>query len=417
MPDRIALLDQSAREIIRGNDKGTYTIPTAGLYPYQWNWDSAIAALGLARFDIDRAWTELETLFTGQWDNGMVPHILFHEQDDGYFPGPEVWGGIGPLPSSGITQPPVAATAAKCVLEADRDAGLPRVDGLFDKLLSWHRWFMRWRLNHGAVCATHPWETGRDNAPDWDGAMAAIDPIGVGEYTRRDTSHVDAAMRPTKYDYDRFIWLVQRGKRLSWDEQAMLDDAAFRVMDPTLTFTLLRAQRDLASLGRELGRDVSEIEAAIAELETGTDSLWNATLGSFDSRDALSGDWANSISNASFLCWYAGLEAPAMRDTLAKVLEHVEFGVPSLDPRDPRSDCKRYWRGPVWGVMNMLIGTGLQEMGMTEGNELRASTARLIEQHGFSEYFDPRDGEPAGGQSFTWTAAVWLGWASPTAGA
>jgi len=68
-------LDQTALDILRTNDRGAYTIPTEGLYPYQWNWDSAFAAMGFAQFDVDRAWKELETLFEGQWDNGMVPHI------------------------------------------------------------------------------------------------------------------------------------------------------------------------------------------------------------------------------------------------------------------------------------------------------------------------------------------------------
>jgi len=76
-------MDAQAQNILRTNDKGNYTVPTAGLYPYQWNWDSAFAALGFAQFDIDRAWTELETLLSGQWDNGMVPHILFHSEDPG----------------------------------------------------------------------------------------------------------------------------------------------------------------------------------------------------------------------------------------------------------------------------------------------------------------------------------------------
>ena len=63
--------------------------------------------------------------------------------------------------------------------------------------------------------------------------------------------------------------------------------------------------------------------------------------------------------------------------------------------------------------MNTLIGIGLEEMGHAEGQELRALTADLIQAHGFSEYFDPLDGSPAGGKTFTWTAAIWLGWASP----
>ena len=410
------LLDQAARDILRLNDRGGYTVPTEGLYPYQWNWDSAFAAMGFAQFNVDRAWVEFETLFSGQWDNGMVPHILFHQVDEGYFPGPEMWKSVGPIPSSGITQPPVAATMVRLVFDRNPNVGLARLAPLYDKIVAWHDWFMAWRLDQGAVCTTHPWETGRDNAPDWDGAMAAIDPVGVGEYRRRDTSHVDSEMRPTREDYDRYVWLVQRGARLNWDDAAMLQDTPFRMADPSMTFTLMRAQRDLAELGRSLGRDVSTIEGQIAKLESGAQTLWNETLGCYDSRDTRTGEWANSISNASFLCWYGGLPAPQMRAVLTHVLEGVTYGVPSFTPHDPKFEAKRYWRGPVWAVMNMLIGMGLDEMDLPEGQVLREGTADLITKHGFSEYFDPLDGSPAGGGTFTWTAAVWLGWASPDAG-
>ena len=410
------LLDQAARDILRLNDRGGYTVPTEGLYPYQWNWDSAFAAMGFAQFNVDRAWVEFETLFSGQWDNGMVPHILFHQVDEDYFPGPEIWNSAGPIPSSGITQPPVAATMVRLVFERNPNVGLARLAPLYDKIVAWHDWFMAWRLDQGAVCTTHPWETGRDNAPDWDGAMAAIDPVGVGEYRRRDTSHVDSEMRPTREDYDRYVWLVQRGARLNWDDAAMLQDTPFRMADPSMTFTLMRAQRDLAELGRSLGRDVSTIEGQITKLESGAQTLWNETLGCYDSRDTRTGEWANSISNASFLCWYGGLPAPQMRAVLTHVLEGVTYGVPSFTPHDPKFEAKRYWRGPVWAVMNMLIGMGLDEMDLPEGQVLREGTADLITKHGFSEYFDPLDGSPAGGGTFTWTAAVWLGWASPDAG-
>jgi hypothetical protein len=330
------LLDQTARDILRLNDRGGYTVPTEGLYPYQWNWDSAFAAMGFAQFNVDRAWVEFETLFSGQWDNGMVPHILFHQVDEGYFPGPEMWKSVGPIPSSGITQPPVAATMVRLVFERNPNVGLARLAPLYDKIVAWHDWFMAWRLDQGAVCTTHPWETGRDNAPDWDGAMAAIDPVGVGEYRRRDTSHVDSEMRPTREDYDRYVWLVQRGARLNWDDAAMLQDTPFRMADPSMTFTLMRAQRDLAELGRSLGRDVSTIEGQIAKLESGAQTLWNETLGCYDSRDTRTGEWANSISNASFLCWYGGLPAPQMRAVLTHVLEGVTYGVPSFTPHDSK---------------------------------------------------------------------------------
>lgn len=412
---RVAALDAEAKSILLRNDKGSYTIPTQGLYPYQWNWDSAFAAMGFAQFDVARAWTELDTLLAAQWDNGMVPHIVFHQIDPGYFPGPDVWRGNGPVASSAISQPPIAATMAKFVFDKDPVQGAVRLEPLFDKLLAWHQWFLDWRLDNGAVCITHPWEAGRDNAADWDNAMAGIHPVDVKPYIRRDTSHVDSAMRPTKQDYDRYLWLVQQGVRANWDEATLRDSNPFRVADPTMSFTLLRSHRDLAALGRLLGRDVSRIEQGISTLLEGVKTLWNESGGYYDSRDARSGRWSGCLSNAAFLCWYAGVDSAVMLEHFHAVNSEVDFGVPSLDPRDLRFDSKRYWRGPVWAIMNMLIANGMDSMGIAEGAELRESTAQLIANYGFAEYFDPLDGSPAGGQNFTWTAAVWLGWATPNA--
>ncbi|WP_348540280.1 hypothetical protein [Ruegeria sp. R14_0] len=404
---------REARNILIANDRGGYTIPTEGLYPYQWNWDSAIAALGFAQFDLDRAWTEIETLFTGQWDDGMVPHILFHQQDEGYFPGPDVWGCNGPIPSSGIIQPPIAATMTRKIWEQDTAFGDSRMRALFPKLLAWHRWIMKWRLDEfGAVCTTHPWEAGRDNAPDWDNPMARMDASDVGEYKRRDTSHVNSDDRPTKFDYDRYIKLVQIGREAGWDQQALLSLNPFRVADPTMTFTSLRAARDLLAISEQLGLEAEGLSADIEKLETGARSLWNEGLRSFDARDAHTGEMADSVSNASYLCWYAGIESDKMLERLKTTLATVPYPVPSYDPEMPKFDARRYWRGPTWAFMNMMIGFGLADLGHAQqAEELRKKTADLISGFGFAEYFDPKTGSPAGGKAFTWTAAVWLHWA------
>ncbi len=405
--------DREARNILIANDRGGYTIPTEGLYPYQWNWDSAITALGFAQFDLDRAWVEIETLFTGQWDSGMVPHILFHQQDEGYFPGPDVWGCNGPIPSSGIIQPPIAATMTRKIWEQDTAFGDARMKALFPKLLAWHRWIMKWRLDEfGAVCTTHPWEAGRDNAPDWDNSMARMDASDVGEYKRRDTSHVNSEDRPTKFDYDRYIRLVQIGRKAGWDQQELLSLNPFRVADPTMTFATLRAARDLLVISEQLGLAAEGLSTDIEKLEAGARSLWNEELGSFDARDAHTGEMSGSVSNASYLCWYAGVESDKMLERLKATLETVPYPVPSYDPEMPKFDARRYWRGPTWAFMNMMIGFGLQDLGHTEhADQLRKKTGDLISGFGFAEYFDPITGSPAGGKAFSWTAAVWLHWA------
>ncbi|NRB33518.1 MAG: hypothetical protein HRU31_02010 [Rhodobacteraceae bacterium] len=411
-------LDKQARDILTLNDRGGYTVPTEGLYPYQWNWDSAFAAWGFASFDITRAWQELETLLSGQWPSGMVPHILFHADDPGYFPGPGVWGteDIGPVRSSGISQPPVAASFAKAVHDRAPDQGLPHIRTLYPKLLKWHRWFMTWRLDQGMIFITHPWEAGRDNAPDWDAAMAAIDPVGVGEYTRRDTGHVDPSMRPTKADYDRYIWLVQRGKRLGWVDADMDRDPPFRVADPTITFILLRAHRDLGAIADLLGESRDEIDSWITTLEAGAENH-RGPGGHFCGVNLLTSTHTGHLSSASFLNWYAGIDCDVMLKALDASFDTATYPVPSHAVTSQGFDGMRYWRGPTWAIMNTLIGRGLSDMGHdTHGERLRRQTAALIAEHGFAEYFHPLTGAPAGGGTFTWTAAIWLAWASPNAG-
>ncbi|MDP1731285.1 MAG: hypothetical protein Q8L54_08950 [Devosia sp.] len=99
---------EKAIAVLHVNDRGTYAVPTKGLYPFQWNWDSCFTALGQSHFDSDRAWTEIETLFAHQRQDGMVPHMVFHEAAPGYFPGPDIQGSGRAIPTSGITQPPDA---------------------------------------------------------------------------------------------------------------------------------------------------------------------------------------------------------------------------------------------------------------------------------------------------------------------
>ena len=69
---------KNAQKILIGNRKRGYTLPTNNkLYPAQWNWDSAFIALGYSYFNLNFALKEIKTLLDGQWNDGMIPHILF----------------------------------------------------------------------------------------------------------------------------------------------------------------------------------------------------------------------------------------------------------------------------------------------------------------------------------------------------
>lgn len=405
-------LTERARQILRQNDKGGYTLPTHGLYPYQWNWDSAFAAWGFATFDIPRAWDEFDTLLASQWDTGMVPHIIFHDPDPSYFPGPDVWSTGQSPATSGISQPPVAATMARLVWEMDKEAGQERLAAIYPKLVAWHRWWHKVRCVHGPAAIIHPWESGRDNCPDWDIGMAGVDGSSVGDYTRRDTGHVDPSMRPQKEQYDRYIAMVQFGVSVGWDQKRIVDEGPFLMADPGITFILLRAHEDLIVLGNSLGEDTSEIAGWAATLRNALPKIWNTDLGAYDAKNLRDGQFANVLGSGALLAYVADAGNPTLDAQLMRVWDAVTYGVPSADPHHESFDARRYWRGPSWPFLNALIAIGFRDMGRHDLDaRLRRETAEAIAKNGFAEYFDPRDATPCGGSDFTWTAAIWLTWA------
>ncbi len=373
-------------------------------------------ALGFSEFDLDRAWTEVETLFQGQWKNGMAAHIVFRSDDPSYFPGPSIWSSGQNPPTSGCSQPLVAATVVRDLYEKDREVGLPRLQKVFPKLLmAWHRWFHAMRVISGgsAIAVTHPWESGRDNSPDWDEALANVDPYGVTPYMRRDTGHVDPSMRPTDEEYDRYLKLVEYGRETGWDHAHITREGPFAVADPGVSFILMRADRDLKELAKAIDAQDSEkeIDTWLYHAEEAADYLWSESQGAYAARDMRTDEHADGVSSVAFLSYYAGISIPRrdakLQRTLRRILNSARYSLPSFDPEHRKFDSKRYWRGPIWAIVNYIVARGLAEYGFErESERIRLDTRAVIRKYGFFEYFDPMEGRGAGGNQFTWTAAI-----------
>jgi glycogen debranching enzyme len=407
-------LFENAGAILRDNDRGAYTVPTNGLYPFQWNWDSCLTALGLRHFDEERAWTEIATLLAHQWPDGMVPHIVFHVADEGYFPGPDVWACGRPIPTSGITQPPVLGYVLNRLFSETNDKARAREHALalVPKADAWHHWLYANRdpQGTGLVAILHPWESGRDNSIDWDEALARVPTTGLARYQRRDTQHVNATERPTQAEYDRYMWLVQYFRELGWDNRRLHDASPFRVVDPGFNAVLVRSDEALAELASAL--DLTDLAAAAAtraaKARAAFNTLWNEAAGQFLCFDRVSGRAIESRSVGGVFPLFAGLgDTGRLIATIKRWREKIAFGVPSHDPADPRFDARRYWRGPCWLIVNFMLADGLKRSGAEEaGAAIDADSLALIRTSGFAEYYDPTDGSGLGGRHFTWTAAM-----------
>ncbi|KLK91368.1 neutral trehalase [Microvirga vignae] len=410
-----------ARAILARNDRGGYTVPTDRLYPFQWNWDSAFVAMGFATFDIDRAYRELERLIEGQWEDGMIPHIVFHAPSDTYFPGADVWGTRHRIPTSGITQPPVFGMALRFIHDAAVAAGrqdaLERTRPLFAAALRSHRWWMKARdpERRGLVAILHPWESGSDNSPAWDEALARVPTTTTTQIRRKDTGHVDAAMRPRDVDYQRFIHLVDTYRDCGWNPEKQWASAPFKVADVQMTGILARATADLIRLAAVLGAqdEVAELSEMHRLLTEGLGRRWRDSLRRFVSLDLVSGEDIEAPTQAGFIPLVAvtldGQQRAAVAAEIARWCDGMVVSLPSTAPFSPAFEPKRYWRGPVWAVINWLMADGLRANAMNElAGSLERGTVWAIEQAGFCEYFDPTTGEGLGGNTFSWTAAAYL---------
>ena len=221
---------------------------------------------------------------------------------------------------------------------------------------------------------------------------------------------------PLKEDYDRYLAILIAARDAGWDEEWIREHGPFRVADPGLTFILLRAHRDLAALAVELGLPTGPIEAWIRQIEDALPGMWNPDTACYDALDLRSGEFSGGMASSAFLCWYAGIGKHEMLEKLQRMRRRARRGVPSFDPEHESFEGLRYWRGSTWPTINALIATGLAEAGhVALAESIRKDTQALIREGGFCEYFDPLSGAPAGGKNFTWTAAVWLRWASPNA--
>ena len=431
-------LHAAALQVLRDNDLGNWTKPAPRLYPHQWSWDSAFIAIGLARIDPERALRELEALFAAQWADGRVPHIVFNPEDRDYFPGADWWASAETSQSaprtpatSGLIQPPVHALALQLILSVANSRGIShvadRVADLYPRVMAWHRYLATARDARGCGLLTiyHPWESGTDNSPRWDAALARVKVGNLPKYQRHDLQHVhDVSERPTDAEYDRYLWLVELLKSAGYDDARVQREHPFQVQDVLMSSIFSAANDVLAEVAITLARPGSEIDELkewSRRSSRAVQQAWDTELNLALDRDVQTGP-----VRVETCAGLAPILLPDLGPELRSRLVQRMFGpgfagadglayavVPSTAPGSIGFHARRYWRGPTWPVFNWLLCWGLRHQGLArEAAALRAANLQLLERPDacFAEYFEPYTAEPLGSPDQSWTAAVALDW-------
>ena len=416
-------LVERAISVLRNNDTGVFTKPGPHQYPHQWNWDSALIALGLSHFDLPRAQVEIRALLSGQWRDGMLPSVIYHSTPSDYFPNPEFWqiensASAPDVPTTGITQPPLLATVVRLI--HSRTPMPDFVQEVYPALLHWHRWLHTARDADGSglACVIHPWESGTDDSPRWLHLFETIHPETLPEFQRGDTKYVAATERPNRTEYERFIYLIDVFRKLNYAPDELLAHSPFLVQDILFNAILFRADEDLRALAANLGEPTNEIDDWLERMRPNFNArFWDDQVGLYYDYDVRAGMQIPVNTACTFLPLFAGLPSKTQSQRLVEehLLNPVEYGpggkvhhwVTTTAKTEPTWEPRRYWRGPVWIIMNWFIIEGLRRYGYVDlAEDIRRDTLGLMEAGDFREYYDARDGSGCGSTEFSWSAAL-----------
>lgn len=435
------------------------TVPSPDYYHNIWNWDAAINAMGLVHLDPERAYDEARALVAGQWDTGMIPHVVYIPGETTYYPPADRWKikqeYLGEIETTGITHPPLLAIAIKHIYKhsPDNERKKAFLKEMLPHLIKYHDYLKEFRDSEdgGLLTIVHPWESGRDNSPLWDEPIKRIDLDVIPEYVKFDVDHnrIDhkagkSSHRPFTEQYYKYMYLIDLyANKWNWDYKKIVEESPFAVKDITMSSIWAKANDSLAFLLDEASKLENDAEEKIKLEEKATKyrghanqtrealiNTWgpdpkNPGLMQFREQDVSklcrqeianglrADNWITEPTGGIFMPLYAGVFTDEIVSHLIDRLNDPDdFGTPYPVPsfsfkKKDKIDKTRYWRGPVWALINYFIVEGLLSASRSEklspevrrralekGLYIDKSTPKMSEECGSQETYNP-DGPKA----------------------
>jgi hypothetical protein len=327
--------------------------PSKTYYVGVWQWDAFFHALAYRHVDARLAEDQLRLMLDHQRPNGMIPDAVHDEGIVTHLKTPV---------DADVTKPPIIAWAALKLYE--KSGHLDFLDEIYEPICRWNEWWFNENDEDGdGICQyNHPYSSGLDDSPLWDGGMPVESP-DLSTYLCLQMESLAQIARLIGEKGDAVLWeerargLAQRMVDHFWDPDAGLFWAVrdHRQIPVTTPFNLLPLW--IGHLPRPI------TDRLVAHL-TNPDEFW------------------------------------------------CKYPIPTVSRADPAYNPDQMWRGPSWININYLFIDGLERSGYTAlSHELRRRTLELIMQHDdVYEYYDPESGAPPpkAAPIFGWSSALFI---------
>ena len=383
----------------RQKNGNQYTTPSPDSYPYQWLWDSCFHAIILTHLEPAAAEAELSSLITKQWDDGMIPHILYWESNLDVM---RINWGI--QETSSHTQPPLIAYAAWRVYQTSKNRDW--LEQLYPHLLRFHHYLInRQQPGRSLLGIINPDESGEDNSPRFDEALNLPSQHDVAVHREKRVALFDVH-RECRFD------AVGCTATSFW-----VEDVPFNVFMILNTEALEHIATELNDrpIAKQLAVNRHQIATAMREhMFDGT--VYRSLYGAKEQKVTTVDSW----SHFAPLLTGQYTKAEAKRIVETHYLSpgfSTPFRLPTVSSTDPTYNPAEPawgqpwqhpdWRGSIWMASNWCVYHGLKRNGFTDlANELKQQSKKLITQSGFRENYHPETGIGQGAQEFTWGGLI-----------
>ncbi len=353
-----------------------YTCPSPKNYPHQWIWDSCFHAIVLTHFDLERAKREIRTLLRGQKENGFIPCVKIWKRryllEDLFY-------------TSKISQPPVIPLAVEIIFEKSKDRKF--LTEAYPKSKAFMNWFALNRdSNHnGLIEVVHPWETGIDSTPTFDGQLGIKSPHpGFTEVMFK------------------FLTLNQK---------------VFRSENVLMNSIYAKSLKSMSRMARTIGKGKDTVsfekryEEALNALIT---RCWSSEDEIFYDLDQKGRQVKVKTVSSLMPLILDGLPkkyvGPLVNHLTNKKEFRSEYPIPSVSMDEKTFDPNGglvLWRGPSWINTNWFISRALLEKGYKkESGIINKKTLQMVEKSGLWEFYNPLNGVGYGQPTFGWSTLV-----------